>query len=306
MKSWRTVVALSATLALSLEVPSFLGAKGLQSSGSLELAESISDEVVTPVVPVEPEAVVEDIVSEVVSELDSLNNLPVNCELRPCVALSFDDGPGPYTTEILDILEEFGAGATFYPVGIQIRSWPGLIGATFDAGHDIGNHTMSHPKLSKLSVDDQQKEIAGLDDLVSDKIGELPTTIRPPYGDLPSTPLPDPHNRPVVLWSVDSLDWKKRSAEAIIEEVLSDVGAGDIILMHELYQRTVNALPVILAELAARGLTVVSVTDLLGPAINTPGIVKSVPFRCPHTEEMEEADTLTWCAQNPTWRRVAP
>jgi len=306
VKSWRTIVALSATLALALEVPSFLGAPAVQSTGSQELSESISGEVVSPVAPVEPEVVVENIVSEVIDEAEVLYDQPVDCQVTPCVALTFDDGPGPYTTDILEILEEFGVGATFYPVGIQIRSWPGLIGATFDAGHDIGNHTMSHPKLSKLSVDDQQKEIVGLDNLLIEKTGDLPTSIRPPFGDLPSSPLPDPHNRPVVLWSVDSLDWKKRSAEAIIDEVLADVGAGDIILMHELYQRTVDALPVILAELAARGLTVVSVTDLLGLAISTPGIVKSVPFRCPLTEPTEETDTFTWCAQNPNWRRVAP
>jgi hypothetical protein len=101
---------------------------------------------------------------------------------------------------------------------------------------------------------------------------------------------------------VDSLDWRKRTTAAIVDEVLADVGAGDIILMHELYRRSIDALPDILAELNARGLTVVSVVDLLGPAAFQPGLVEYVPFHCPLTSSGE--DVPVWCVENPDWKRA--
>lgn len=304
MKGWQATVTLCAVTIFGLEVPSFLGAPAVESTGSIDQTGFVTELEVTQELSEIGEVTVENVVTEVIDEPEALQPPPVDCQVTPCVALSFDDGPGPYTTEILDILDEFGAGATFYPVGIQIRSWPGLIGAIFDAGHDIGNHTMSHPKLGNISVDAQQKEIVGLDNLIMEKIGVLPTTIRPPFGNLPQAPLPDPHNRPVVLWSVDSLDWKKRSAEGIIDEIFISVGAGDIILMHELYQRSVDALPTILERLADKGLTVVSVADLLGPAIDRPGIVRKVTFVCPLTVDVGVEGTTQWCAENPRSRRI--
>jgi len=299
VKHWRVPVVLLTTICLALEVPSFLGAPAMESSGySPPPREGTTPSVVT----FEPVVTYEDIVSEVLGEPDALDESFVDCYTTPCVALSFDDGPGPYTPQILEILDEFDARATFYVVGQQITSWPGMLPLIFDAGHDIGNHTMSHPKLSELTVAEQVGQINGLDDLVMQHVGSMPTTIRPPFGDLPRTPLPDPLGRPVVMWSVDSFDWRKRTANAIVDEVLSDVGAGDIILMHELYQRSVDALPVILTELRERGLTVVSVANLLGPNIFIPGEVTHVPFTCqPSAPDQERPQ---WCEENPNWVRV--
>jgi len=295
MKSWRMPVAFFATLALALEVPSFLGAPAMDSSG-------YTPPPVTLPTTSEPVVTYQNIVSEVLGEPDALNENFVDCFSTPCVALTFDDGPGPYTPQILDILDEFDARATFYVVGQQITSWPRMLPLIAEAGHDIGNHTMSHPKLSELTVAEQADQINGLDELVVGRAGIMPTTVRPPFGDLPDTPLPDPLNRPVVMWSVDSLDWRKRTANAIVDEVLADIGAGDIILMHELYQRSVDALPIILAELKIRGLAVVSVPELLGPNLFVSGEITHVPFTCQPTGS--DLQLSNWCADNPNWMRV--
>jgi peptidoglycan/xylan/chitin deacetylase (PgdA/CDA1 family) len=301
MTWWRVPLALCAALALSLEVPSFLGATGVESSGQQPTTALSQDTGNSPAETPSVTVTYEDIVSDVLSEPDVDDQGFVDCGITPCVALSFDDGPGPYTADILAILDQFNAGATFYLVGHQIDNWPRMVPLIRDAGQDIGNHTVSHPKLGSLSTSAQRREITDLDRVLADRFDVFATTVRPPFGDLPDGDLPDPHQRPVVLWSVDSLDWRKRTTAAIVDEVLADVGAGDIILMHELYQRSVDALPEILTELAARGLTVVSVADLLGSAVFQPGIVEHVPFVCPPTTDDNESPV--WCVENPNWTR---
>jgi peptidoglycan/xylan/chitin deacetylase (PgdA/CDA1 family) len=287
-------VVFVATLALALEVPSFLGAPAVESSGYTPAP-------IAPLITFEPAGTYENVVSEVLSEPDAIDESFIDCDITPCVALTFDDGPGPYTPRILEILEEFEARATFYVVGQQVSSWPHMLTLIAEGGHDIGNHTMSHPKLSELSVSERITQISGLDEVVAQRVGITPTTIRPPFGDIPNSPLPDPLGRPVVMWSVDSLDWRKRTSDAIVKEVLTDIGAGDIILMHELYQRSVDALPDILTELKNRGLTVVSVADLLGPRLFSSGEVSHVPFTC---QPMDLALELPqWCVENPGWVR---
>lgn len=294
----RLPVALAVIIALALEVPSFLGAPAVESTAYPD-TQFHADEPETITRPI----TYQNIVSEVLGEPESLEDTWVNCQVTPCVALTFDDGPGPYTPIVLEILDQFDARATFYPVGQQITSWPSMLPLIRDAGQDIGNHTMTHPKLGALSLSEQREEIMGLDTLMIERIGFLPTSFRPPFGDIPDNDLPDPHSRPVVMWSVDSLDWKKRTSAAIVKEVLADIGAGDIILMHELYQRSIDALPEILVELNARGLTVVSVADLLGPDLFRPGLIEHVPFTCPLPEG--GVDEPQWCVENPQWRRVA-
>ena len=290
-------------LVVSLEVPSFLGASAVESSGVPTTTASPALYIPDPA-PTVVEVTFEDVVTDVLGEPESVDGDWVDCSVTPCVALTFDDGPGPYTPEVLQILDDYAASATFYPVGGQITSWPGMLSQVVDAGHDVGNHTMTHPKLSELSPSNQRKELARLDSLVVAEVGILPGSFRPPFGDIPADGIIDSHQRPVVMWSVDSLDWRKRKSADIVDEVLADIGAGDIILMHELYQRSVDALPEILAGLNERGLTVVGVTELLGPALFTSGIITHVPFTCPDPATATEVPQ--WCVDNPDWERLPP
>lgn len=297
MTWWQLPVVIFVTTALALEVPSFLGPEAMESTGDSPVA--------TAGIPAplpEPVITYENVVSEVLSEPDAIGTHVVDCVAEPCVALTLDDGPGLHTPEVLDILSEFDARATFYLVGDQVAAWPGRLDMIVEAGHDVGNHTLSHPRLSELTLTERRNEIVRFDHMVFLQVGVTPTTLRPPFGDLPDTPLPDGLNRPVVMWSVDSLDWKKRTTAAIVDEVLADIGAGDIILMHELYRRSVDALPLILAELNDRGLRVVSVADLLGPQLYSPGEITHVPFDCRLFEPDVQAPQ--WCVENPDWVRT--
>jgi len=235
----------------------------------------------------------EETVSEVFSEEDSLGNWGVDCQLVPCVALTFDDGPGPFTPEILDILSEFEATATFFVVGTAIKWWPTMLPMIVEAGHEVGNHTMTHPRLGDLGRAAQRKEIEALDDVVFSSVGVQPQSIRPPYGDLPTSGIPDAHQRPLVMWSVDSFDWKKRSPRRITADVLEEAKPGDIILMHELSRRGVDALPSILQGLEDKGLRVVSVSQLLGTGFVSPEPVERVPFTCPFGSVPTEPPE--WC-----------
>jgi peptidoglycan/xylan/chitin deacetylase (PgdA/CDA1 family) len=135
--------------------------------------------------------------------------------------------------------------------------------------------------LGELSSVAQQAEVQGLDDLVFAAVGIQPKTIRPPYGNLPVGGIADAHQRPVVLWSVDSLDWKNRTPSKIVSVVLEQAGPGDIILMHETSRRSVEALPQILEGLRDKGLTVVSVAQLLGTGYRSPEKIERVPYTCP-------------------------
>ena len=253
----------------------------------------------TPAPPVDSSADADSGDSEPVATSSTLAPGKVDCRLVACVALTFDDGPGPYTEEIVAILDEYDARATFYVVGLQLRSWPNRLPLVVEAGHEIGNHTENHPTLSQLGVEAQQEELEANDQRIVEETGILPGTVRPPFGDIPRGGIPDPENRPVVMWSVDSLDWRLRSSQKIVDEVLGQVGPGDIILMHELYRRSVDALPEILQGLSDRGLTVVTVSELLGPDPQ-PGPVTRVPFDCAVLATSNDIDS--WCIQHPDWQ----
>lgn len=224
---------------------------------------------------------VEPSVTEVPEETADVAVGEIDCSLEPCVALTFDDGPSSIVAQLLGVLETYDAQATFYVVGRQVKAWPGVISAITDAGHELGNHTMNHVRLSRVSENTRQAEIEGVDEAVWAELGYYPSSIRPPYGDIPRSGIPDQHQRPVVMWSVDSSDWKRRSAERIAAEVLDQVAPGDIILMHALSARSAEALPLVLEGLAQKSLRVVSVSTLIGSDQDVPSPLKSVPFECP-------------------------
>ena len=236
--------------------------------------------------------VVTPVVTEVPGALGEVAETLVDCSVEPCVALTFDDGPSSVVTQLLETLDRFEAEATFFVVGRQVRAWPGVISAITDAGHEIGNHSMNHVRLSRVSESTRSAEIEGVDELVWAELGYYPTFIRPPYGDIPRSGILDPHQRPVVMWSVDAYDWKRRTPERIASEVLDQVKPGDIILMHALSTRSAEALPLVLEGLAEKSLRVVSVSTLIGSEATLPSPLKRVPFECP----VEPSPMLEqWC-----------
>ncbi len=181
---------------------------------------------------------------------------------RPMVALTFDDGPyAPVGNQIMDCLALYGGKATFYVVGNRAASYPAELQRMVAEGHEIGNHTYDHKYLSKLSVAQMQYQINRCSDVVFAITGVRPTTVRPPGGYKNGTVLANA-NGPVIMWSIDTLDWKHRNASKSVNAVMSKVRDGDIILMHELYSQSGAAAAEIIPRLVEQGYQLVTVSEL--------------------------------------------
>ena len=186
----------------------------------------------------------------------------VDCRKVKCVALTFDDGPGPKTGQLLDALKQANAAATFFVVGPNAEARPQVLARMLAEGHEIGNHTWNHRMLTSLAPDRVAKEIGSAAGAVEDATGAAPTLLRPPYGATNNT-VKKAAGVPVILWDVDTLDWKVRDASKVVSNALRDTKPGSIVLMHDIHSSTVEAVPAILKGLRAKGYHFVTVSELL-------------------------------------------
>ena len=178
------------------------------------------------------------------------------------VALTFDDGPDPKTTpQALDILKKYDAKATFFMVGQNIAGNEAIVKRVHNEGHQIGIHTWDHPVLTKLPLETAQKEILDTQTAINNVIGIKPTITRPPYGAINAT-IQNSVDQSFIMWNVDSLDWKTRNTKAIMQEI-AKTQPGSIILMHDIHQTSIDALPSVLEYLKNNGYTLVTVDELL-------------------------------------------
>jgi len=178
------------------------------------------------------------------------------------VALTFDDGPHPvYTGPILDILEEKGAKATFFVVGFRAERHPEVLRRMVRLGCEIGNHTWSHADLSKLSDSAIRNELEKTSDAIRAAAGVVPALFRPPYGSIRTSSLPSIPMQE-TLWTVDSRDWVSKNAAKVTAAAVNGARNGDIILLHDFYASTRDALPGIIDGLRERGFTLVTVSTL--------------------------------------------
>jgi len=188
------------------------------------------------------------------------------------IAISFDAAwGGDQTRRILDILDEYEVKTTFFLVDIWTQRFPELVKEIAARGHEIGNHSTSHPQMSKLSREKIRQELRVMSDNAQALTGVRPTLFRPPYGD---------YNNDVVLvarqegyeviqWSVDSLDWKNRGVQDLIDKSTKNVKSGDIILFHNDSKYILDALPAILKSYREQGLQIVPVSEILLPGETT-------------------------------------
>ena len=184
-----------------------------------------------------------------------------DCTEVKCVALTFDDGPGRYTDELLDMLDEHDAKATFYLLGSNVDRYADEVRRMSHEGHEIGNHTWKHDDLTTLSADQIKDDLARTDEAVFEVTGQRPATMRPPYGSLDDTAR-EAIDHPMVLWDVDTLDWQHRDGDRILDITLDQTGDGSVVLFHDIHQTSVDAIPDVLDGLADRGYHFVTVTDL--------------------------------------------
>lgn len=199
-----------------------------------------------------------------------------DCTKLRCIALTFDDGPGPHTKQLLDTLAKTGSKATFFVLGPNVASQPELIKRMANEGHQIGNHSWSHSQLSRLSSKKVLSEVERTSAEVKKITGHGTKTVRPPYGDFNkstrSTLAKFPSGE-IILWSVDTLDWKTRSTAKTIASVKKEARPGAIVLMHDIHKPTVAAVPAIVKYLRDEGYTLVTVDDLLASEHPKPGQV---------------------------------
>ena len=179
------------------------------------------------------------------------------------VALTFDDGPNAATTsQALDILAKYHVKGTFFMLGKNVAGNEQLVKRVHDEGHEIGNHSWSHPQLPTLSLEQAKKQIEDTQAALRAVIGESPKVMRPPYGAINDT-IRNAVDMSFIMWNVDSLDWKNRNTASIMEQVKKQTCPGSIILMHDIHQTTINALPSVIEYLQKNGYTLVTVSELL-------------------------------------------
>lgn len=178
------------------------------------------------------------------------------------IALTFDDGPhGTYTNSILNTLETYGAKATFFTLGMQVNTYPSVVKRAKAMGCEIGSHTYSHADLTASSFGKIQKEINTARETIASAVHCVPTLFRPPYGNYNSA-VRTTAGLPVILWNVDTRDWESRNAESIVRHVLANASDGNIILMHDIYSSTAEAVKILVPALIKRGFRLVTVSEM--------------------------------------------
>ncbi|GHC81480.1 hypothetical protein GCM10007079_21500 [Nocardiopsis terrae] len=194
----------------------------------------------------------------------------LDCERLKCVALTFDDGPGEHTEELLDTLDEYDAKATFYVLGSLVDEFPEIVERTHAEGHELGNHTWKHDDLTTLSAAGVTKDLDRTDKAIQEVTGELPPTLRPPYGALNGT-VRSATRHPIILWDVDTMDWQSRDTDAVAQHALEETQPGSVVLFHDIHKTSVDAIPEVLEGLHGDGYHFVTVSEIFGLGGMEPG-----------------------------------
>lgn len=177
------------------------------------------------------------------------------------IAFTFDDGPGPYTEQLLDALKKRNVKVTFFVIGENAERYPELLKRMSADGHVIGNHTYSHLGLKEITEKNQKKEIDSVNQMIEEATGKPTIYIRPPYG-ARSERLDCIKHMITVLWNIDTLDWSVKDEDRITEHILTNAKDGGIVIMHDIYQTSVNAAIRAVDELLKQGYTFVTVDQI--------------------------------------------
>ena len=184
---------------------------------------------------------------------------------KPMMALTFDDGPGERTMELLNVLEQYNSKATFFMTGTGLQNSRVDVAATVqkmeEIGCQIGNHTMSHPQLTHLDAAGIQAEIGGVNDLLTGYIGHGATILRAPYG-AKNDEVRANAGMPLGMWSIDTLDWKTRNVQQTIDCIINEAGDGDIVLMHDIHTESIDAAIAAIPQLVDKGYQLVTIEEL--------------------------------------------
>ncbi len=181
---------------------------------------------------------------------------------KPMIALTFDDGPNKKTTvPILDALKKHNSAATFFVLGNRVSNNTDILRRMLEEGSEVGNHSYNHKELTKISSQELSEQIKNTQDAVVQTTGIEPKLLRPTFGSYNDN-LKAQVEMPFILWSVDTLDWKSRNTQKVVQHVLANVKDGDIILMHDIYESTAQAAEILIPKLIDMGYQLVTVSEL--------------------------------------------
>lgn len=208
--------------------------------------------------------------SDVLPVANTKRDLPIYCVQKPetekVVAMSFDAAWGNEDTgQLIDIMNKYNVKTTFFVVGGWVDKFPESVKQLSDAGHEIMNHSDTHPHMTQLSADKMKEEVQNCDEKIEKITGAKPTLFRAPYGDYNNAVVGAMRDTGhfTIQWDVDSLDWKDLSAAEITDRVLKKVKPGSIILFHNAAKHTPEALPAIIESLQKDGYKIVPVSQLI-------------------------------------------
>ena len=182
---------------------------------------------------------------------------------KKLIAFSFDNGPSRKNTEkILKALDKNNARATFFMLGQNAKYYPDLVKKVEESGNEIAGHSWNHPLLTKLGKKGVKKQMSQMNEAIASVTGSDVGLLRPPYGSINRT-VKNTVKDPLILWSIDTLDWKTLNADKTAAAILKQAKVGDIILMHDIHAPTAEAVKKVLPKLEKKGFQVCTVSELL-------------------------------------------
>ena len=189
----------------------------------------------------------------------------------PYIAMTFDDGPSAtLTPKLLDILATHQIKATFFVIGENVAEHPEIVARAAREGHEIGNHSWSHPNFGKMSDDSVRSQVQRTDDAIKSATGSRPTLLRPPYGSITAREkrwIHDQFGYQIILWDVDPYDWKRPGPSVVRNRILKETRPGSIVLSHDIHPGTIEAMPSTFDALEAKGFKFVTVSELIRMAV---------------------------------------
>jgi len=189
----------------------------------------------------------------------------------PYIAMTFDDGPSAtLTPKLLDILAAHRIKATFFVIGENVAEHPEIVARAAREGHEIGNHSWSHPNFGKMSDDGVRSQLQRTDDAIKSAIGSRPTLLRPPYGSITAREkrwIHDQFGYEIILWDVDPYDWKRPGPPVVRNRILKETRPGSIVLSHDIHPGTIEAMPSTFDALEAKGFKFVTISELIRMAV---------------------------------------
>ncbi len=222
----------------------------------------------------------------------------------PYIAMTFDDGPSAtLTPKLLDLLAAHHIKATFFVIGENVAEHPEIVVRAAREGHEIANHSWSHPNFGKMSDEGVRRQLQQTDDAIKNATGKRPTLLRPPYGSITAREkrwIHDEFGYDIILWDVDPYDWKRPGPAVVRARILKETQPGSIVLSHDIHPGTIEAMPSTFDELEAKGFKFVTVSELIRMAAARPAHTSPQPTGSVSTSAMVSPSPTPTPASSPS------